>query len=46
MKKFKYSQRVMLARKIHHESMAVRENSMNILHEFEDIDYGAGLAEV
>lgn len=37
----KHQQRVMLERKIQYESKVVRENSMNILNDFEDIDYGA-----
>lgn len=36
----KHQQRVILERKIQFESKAVSENSMNILHDFEDIDYG------
>lgn len=36
----KHQQRAMLERKIHYESEKVSENSMNILRDFEDIDYG------
>ena len=36
----KHQQRVMLERKIQYESESVKENSMNILREFEDFEYG------
>lgn len=36
----KHQQRVLLERKIQYESEAVKENSMNILQEFEDFEYG------
>jgi hypothetical protein len=36
----KHQQRMILEHKIQYESEAVRENSMKILHDFEDIDYG------
>lgn len=36
----KHQQRVILERKLQYESEKVSENSMNILQDFEDIDYG------
>ena len=36
----KHQNRVMLERKLQKESEIVRENSMNILNDFEEIDYG------
>ena len=36
----KYQKRVMLERKLQKESEIVREDSMNILNDFEEIDYG------
>lgn len=36
----KHQQRAILERKLQYESEAVSENSMNILRDFEDIDYG------
>ena len=36
----KHQQRVMLERKIQYESETVKENSMNILRDFEDFEYG------
>ncbi len=36
----KHQQRVMLERKIQYESETVKENSMNILQDFEDFEYG------
>ena len=36
----KHQQRVMLERKIQYESESVKENSMNILQDFEDFEYG------
>ncbi|MEA3460764.1 MAG: hypothetical protein U9R49_02715 [Bacteroidota bacterium] len=36
----KHQQRTMLERKLQKESEIVRENSMNILNDFEEIDYG------
>ena len=36
----KHQQRIMLERKLYQESEAVREDSMNILRDFEAFDYG------
>ena len=36
----KHQNRVMLERKLQKESEIVREDSMNILNDFEEIDYG------
>ena len=36
----KHQQRVMLERKLYKESESVREDSMNILRDFEAFDYG------
>ena len=36
----KHQQRAMLERKIQYESETVKENSMNILRDFEDFEYG------
>ena len=36
----KHQQRVILESKLYKESESVRENSMNILHDFEAFDYG------
>ncbi len=36
----KHQQRVMLERKLYKESESVREDSMNILRDFENFDYG------
>ena len=36
----KHQQRIMLERKIQYESETVKENSMNILRDFEDFEYG------
>jgi len=36
----KHQQRVMLERKLYKESKTVREDSMNILRDFEEFDYG------
>ncbi len=36
----KHQQRAILERKLQYESKTVSENSMNILRDFEDIDYG------
>jgi hypothetical protein len=36
----KHQQRIMLERKLYKESETVRENSMNILRDFEEFDYG------
>jgi len=36
----KHQQRIMLERKIQYESESVKENSMNILRDFEDFEYG------
>ena len=36
----KHQQRAMLERKLQKESKIVREDSMNILNDFEEIDYG------
>ncbi len=36
----KHQQRVMLERKLYKESETVREDSMNILRDFEAFDYG------
>ena len=36
----KHQQRIMLERKLYKESETVREDSMNILRDFEEFDYG------
>lgn len=36
----KHQQRMLLEKKLNKESIIVRENSMNILNDFEGIDYG------
>lgn len=36
----KHQQRLMLEHKLYKESESVREDSMNILRDFEDFDYG------
>ena len=36
----KHQQRLLLERKIQYESETVKENSMNILRDFEDFEYG------
>ena len=36
----KHQQRVMLERKLYKESESVREDSMNILRDFENFEYG------
>ena len=36
----KHQQRILLEKKLKKESNIVRENSMNILKDFEEIDYG------
>ncbi len=36
----KHQERIMLERKLQQESEIVREDSMNILRDFEEIDYG------
>ena len=36
----KHQQRLLLERKIQYESETVKENSMNILQDFEDFEYG------
>lgn len=36
----KHQKRLMLEEKLYKESKTVRENSMNILRDFEEIDYG------
>ena len=36
----KYQKRAVLERKLQRESEIVREDSMNILNDFEEIDYG------
>lgn len=35
-----HQQRLLLEKKLYKESKIVQDNSMNILREFEDIDYG------
>ena len=36
----KHQQRLMLEKKLYKESKIVQEDSINVLREFEDIDYG------